>query len=324
MAFNPFTKALERMKFSVERMVDRIREYENVEIKCINHRKTAYSNHVYKIDFPSKSIIYKEYSSNNHIRHNRTELDIQRKIGFPRILYIHPEYRIEEYVEHQEVCWTRDLGEIALALRRFHDFGKICDLDYFSMFDTLFHRELERMKEDAENDKRIVILEDMRRRLEWYKGVCTPVLCHNDAQIGNMMKINGEVRLIDYEYACMGDPCVDIANLFCEKMCDYTKDYILREEIGWGESEKREFLRIYSGRGDVDDIYKKVCEAEVFSHFYWHLWGKNKHLTRNGSSDSFNYKEFGENRLHWLRRKGFIGDEDYFTLLKETCCSSND
>ena len=52
--------------------------------------------------------------------------------------------------------------------------------------------------------------------------------CHNDLQCGNMLLVTLQdkttVRLIDYEYATVGDICFDIANHFCEYAADYESD----------------------------------------------------------------------------------------------------
>jgi len=69
----------------------------------------------------------------------------------------------------------------------------------------------------------IVILEKIVDSWDAHIGYC-----HNDLQCGNMLLVTQQdtilVRLIDYEYATVGDICIDIANHFCEYAADYESD----------------------------------------------------------------------------------------------------
>lgn len=53
------------------------------------------------------------------------------------------------------------------------------------------------------------------------------VFSHNDLQYGNILKsnVNGEIILIDYEYACYNNRGFDIANHFCEWAANYHSKY---------------------------------------------------------------------------------------------------
>jgi len=45
---------------------------------------------------------------------------------------------------------------------------------------------------------------------------CNIGICHCDLLAGNLIKNNGELYIIDFEYACMGPVLLDIANNFNE------------------------------------------------------------------------------------------------------------
>ncbi|XP_029157062.1 probable choline kinase 3 [Nylanderia fulva] len=186
-------------------------------------------------------------------------IEVQRKIGFPKILWYEENYVIERYIDFEEVNWERDMKEIALELKRFH--SQKCKLEYSVLLEYTLQSEM--------GDMRNRVLERIKNEIfEVIKGEKLS-LCHNDLQLGNMMKIKGGIKFIDFEYTTMGNAYADIANLFCEKMCDYEEDSVLKVERGWSVEKKKEFLRIYEGKEDVEVEYEKVCKREVIPHFFW-------------------------------------------------------
>ena len=66
--------------------------------------------------------------------------------------------------------------------------------------------------------------------------VSEPVLCHNDFYGPNFLVRGNEMRLIDWEYAAMGDPACDIGN-FVAQGSGYTVEQTLDllESNGNGE-----------------------------------------------------------------------------------------
>ena len=51
------------------------------------------------------------------------------------------------------------------------------------------------------------------RRIEAALGPAPAVLCHNDLLAGNLIDAAGTIRILDWEYAAMGDRFFDLANL---------------------------------------------------------------------------------------------------------------
>jgi hypothetical protein len=44
-----------------------------------------------------------------------------------------------------------------------------------------------------------------------------PVLCHNDTYHGNVMRLaSGDIKLLDFEFSCLGHRAFDFSNLFAE------------------------------------------------------------------------------------------------------------
>ena len=95
-----------------------------------------------------------------------------------------------------------------------------------------------------------------------------PVLCHNDFYGPNFLVRGDEMRLIDWEYAAMGDPACDIGNFVAQG-----SGYSVEETIG--------ILPLYYGR-DVTDSEARHCIAAVaVVGWYWYVWAMYKEAMGN-------------------------------------------
>ena len=95
-----------------------------------------------------------------------------------------------------------------------------------------------------------------------------PVLCHNDFYGPNFLVRGDEMRLIDWEYAAMGDPACDIGN-FVAQGSGYTVEQTLA------------ILPLYYGR-EASDVEKRHCLAAVgLVGWYWYIWAMYKEATGN-------------------------------------------
>jgi thiamine kinase len=81
-----------------------------------------------------------------------------------------------------------------------------------------------------------------------------PVLCHNDPVCGNILESDDGLRLIDWEYAGIGDPFFDLA--------------VVVEHHGVRPPVARGFLATYLGRAAQAD---EVARLERQCRFYGHL-----------------------------------------------------
>eukprot|EP01066_Platyproteum_vivax_P008365 Platyproteum_vivax@DN3500_c0_g1_i1.p1 len=103
------------------------------------------------------------------------------------------------------------------------------------------------------------------------------VMCHNDVMPGNILiKKNGAITLIDYEYCCPNHRGFDIANYFIECVgtdCDWSKFP--------SEAEQLTYLRAYIAQVEKNTNKKGLMtsvlweEVQCFllvSHLYWGLF----------------------------------------------------
>lgn len=135
------------------------------------------------------------------------------------IVYINPEngYKITEFFEGARVCDPLnedDVKKCMMKLRNFHELGLTVDHEfnifgqiefYESLWDgaSSVYKDYKKTKSNVFSLKSYID-EHMEKR----------VLTHIDAVPDNFLFIGDEVRLIDWEYAGMQDPHVDIA-MFC-------------------------------------------------------------------------------------------------------------
>ena len=117
-------------------------------------------------------------------------------------------------------------------------------------------------------------------------GAKSPIaFTHNDLINGNLMEVEGEVRLIDFEYGFYAHSAHDIGNHFLEWTINYEFPepplYEIRHEDYPSEAQQRRFVRSYltaRGEGAVSDaaVEAFVAESKLFtmaSHFMWACWG---------------------------------------------------
>lgn len=142
-------------------------------------------------------------------------------------LYLDPKngYKLTKYIEGSHNCNAHDFSEVGLCmnmLRKFHSSGLKVDHE-FNLFDKIeFYESLRgsySVYDDYQETKRRVL------GLKEYIDACPKqrTLCHIDSVFDNFLITEEGVRLIDWEYAAMQDPHVDIAMFAIYAMYDRAK-----------------------------------------------------------------------------------------------------
>lgn len=140
------------------------------------------------------------------------------------IVYINPEngFKITKYLPNVRVCNPHeegDLQKVMRVLRNFHQQGITVDHEFdlwgkMEFYETLWEGKPSAYRDYQRTKERVYTL---RPFIEAHVG--TKTLTHIDAVPDNFLfyqneKGEEEIRLIDWEYASMQDPHVDIA-MFC-------------------------------------------------------------------------------------------------------------
>lgn len=203
----------------------------------------------------------------------REEYDVYQKIKnmdfCEDIFYLNPEngYKITAYFENVRVCDsqnTEDVRRCMEKLRAFHELGlKVAHrFDIFGQIE--FYESLWNGQPSCYRDYQET--KDAVFRLKEYIDAqpVQPVLTHIDAVPDNFLFVqNGaeeELRIIDWEYAGMQDPCVDIAMFAIYAMYDRSEtDQLIDLYYPEGCGKQRR-LKIYCYVAACGLLWSNWCE----------------------------------------------------------------
>ena len=182
------------------------------------------------------------------------------------VVYMNPEngYKITVYLEGARSCDCEnkeDLKRCMAKLREFHN-SKLKVSHTFDPFkqivfyQSLWNGQASYYKDHEKTQKEILSLKSF---VEKYKE--EPVLSHIDSVYDNFLFTKeGDIRLIDWEYAGMQDPHIDIA-MFCiyagydRKQADELMDLYFE-----GKCEKMTRIKIYAYMAVSGMLWSNWCE----------------------------------------------------------------
>ncbi len=155
----------------------------------------------------------------------------------------------------EDVRRPETIRRVAAALRRFHDAQPIP-----GRFDA--HAIVEEYRREAA-ERGVAIPEayatahDASERIRAARGPQDLVPCHNDLLNANFLD-DGAIRILDWEYAGMGDRFFDLANLSVNNE--------------FGVDEDRALLEAYFGEA-TDDALSSLRQMKFMSDFREAMWG---------------------------------------------------
>ena len=144
------------------------------------------------------------------------------------------------------------------------------------------------------------ILKDELIFLETHlKNKSDVVLCHNDLLLGNFIKGENSVSLIDYEYSSYNYRAFDFANHFNE-WCGFECEW----EKFPDEETQRKLISVYfeafykkdakEMKEEIDQLIEDVKWFVLASHYYWGIWA----LIQGALSYiDFDYTEYAQRRF---------------------------
>lgn len=158
-------------------------------------------------------------------------------------------------IAHGEVGVEPVVAEIASALRRVHGAGTVtATFDTFTLVPS-YHRLAERHEVTPAFDYGTMCrtLERIADVRPWQPAA----LCHNDLLNSNLLH-DGGVRIVDWEYAGMGDPFFDLGNLAVNH--------------GFSEAQEEALLRCYFGTASAAQV-ANLRLFELASEAREAMWG---------------------------------------------------
>lgn len=197
------------------------------EIKNIETLKKGMTNHSYTFQINNKKYILRiPGEGTDQLINRKEEADayntIKGKNVCDELFYINPDngMKISAYINNSRCCDANNVSDLKKCMKKLRDFHnlKLKTNHEFNIYNKIdFYESLWTEKsifKDYEQTKEKVL------SLKKYIDFCKPEFCltHIDAVPDNFLfsKTNGkeDIQLIDWEYAGMQDPHVDIA-MFC-------------------------------------------------------------------------------------------------------------
>ena len=255
-------------------LVSRVLQVEESEIHNIKCLKSGMTNKSFLFDVNGNSYICRIPGPGTELLINRRqEAAVYKTINglgiTERVIYFDPEngYKIAKYYDGARNGNPRDRGDIAACmglLRRFHQCGLTVDhpfdirerIDFYEML-CKTHGNI--LFEDYKE-----VHSRMTELMDWLDSLKRPqTLSHIDSNFDNFLMLpDGGVRLIDWEYAGMCDPLIDLAMCSIYSYYNIEETETLMENYFQRAPEKEERLIVYA--------------YMALGGFLWSLWAVYK------------------------------------------------
>jgi thiamine kinase-like enzyme len=186
-------------------------------------------------------------------------------------------------MESPELREPRALAEVAAALRKIHGCGTIgATFDPFRLVEDYAEATRER---GGEVPPAYEVAHVAAARIEAAPVLDgrAPVLCHDDLLPANFIDTPAGIRIVDWEYAGMGNPWFDVGN------------FAVNNELGAAEEEA--FLTAYLGAPPTPADLAALRLMRLISDFREAMWG----VVQLTISDlDFDFKEYADKHFDRL------------------------
>ena len=216
------------------------------EIKNITVLKKGMTNRSFLFECQNQKYIMRiPGEGTDHLINRKEEADVYQALENRQIcddvLYMNPDngYKITAYLEDATNCDAENWAEVEACmtkLREFHELNLTVDhrFDIFGQIDfyeSLWNGEKSYFKDYEKTKAAIFELKNWIDTLDK-----TETLVHIDAVPDNFLFTKDGIRIIDWEYAGMQDPHVDIAmfciySLYSKEQVDHLIDLYFKEEV---------------------------------------------------------------------------------------------
>mgnify|MGYP003105820628 FL=1 len=251
--------------------VFKVPESDITEIRCL---KAGMTNKSFLFKIREKQYICRIPGPGTELLINRRQekavydalhgMDITEKV-----VYLDGEtgYKIAEFYEgahNAEADNEEEIKKCMALVRKFHGSGLKVDHSFDLKERIEFYEKLCKAHGDVLFEDYSVVRQQMSELLERLEGLGhKKVLSHLDTVVDNFLILpNGDVRLIDWEYAGMCDPLVDIA------MCAIYSYY--------NEEQTDRLMEIYFERKPTMEERFTIYAHMALGGFLWSLWAVYK------------------------------------------------
>lgn len=194
-------------------------------------------------------------------------------------------------VDEEDLRGPGLLEKLAGILARLHQDGQAVDTA-FSAFRVVEEYEATARERGAAIPDDFVSAHTCAERIEaafGQDGDHAPVLCHNDLLAGNLLLDGDDIRIVDWEYAGMGDRWFDLGNVAVNN--------------GLGAAEEQRLLDAYLGRPPDDRERATLALMRYMSDFREAMWG----VVQGTVSDlDFDFDGYAREHFARLARTGAV------------------
>jgi len=241
------------------------------EIKNIEVLKKGMTNRSFYFTVDHKKYIMRIPGEGTSDLINRfQEFEVYEKIKHfsicDEIVSIDPKtgYKITSFIENARTCDSNNLNDLEICMRKlrtFHSLNIQVNHD-FNLFEKIeFYQSLWKSKNSIYKD--YLQIKQNVFSLKQFIDTCEKTRCltHIDAVPDNFLIYgNDEVRLIDWEYAGMQDPHVDIAMFCIYALYDKTQIDQLIDIYFENECDKETRIKIYAYISICGLLWSNWCE----------------------------------------------------------------
>ncbi|ATZ03965.1 choline kinase [Streptococcus suis] len=244
------------------------------EIKNVFALKKGMTNRSFMFECKDKSYIMRIPGEGTDKLINREqEAEVYRVIAGESIsdelIYISPEkgYKITSFIDGARNCDSNNKSDVSLCmkkLRSFHERGLTTSHEFDLFGEIEFYESLRGNRESIYEDYQSVKNRVLTLKSYIQLNIEKKVLCHIDANPDNFLifeKNNQtEVRLIDWEYAGMQDPDLDIAMFAIYSQYNREQiDFLIGAYFEEG-CEERIRMKIYAYVATAGLLWSNWCE----------------------------------------------------------------
>lgn len=182
-----------------------------------------------------------------------------------KISYFNPNngLRITEYWSNARECNPKDLEDVRRCIGKLKELHNLeLEVDHeFNLFEKIEYYESLRGKEDSIHKDYNEVKRKMWELKDYIESLDRKyILSHIDSVPNNFLIFDDEVRLIDWEYAGMHDPDIDIA--------------MFAVSAGYNKEEIDRLIEIYFSKGCSKETRIKIYSYVALCGFLWSNWSE--------------------------------------------------
>jgi thiamine kinase-like enzyme len=201
------------------------------------------------------------------VEHEATLAAAELGVGPEVVSFIEPEgWLVTRFIEGSPVPVERMrepemLARVAETLRAVHSAPAVSgSFDSFGVVEEYFAIARSR---GAEEPPDYAWAHGLSRRIERIRSTQDLCLCHNDLLNANFIDDGERIRIVDWEYAGLGDPFFDLANFAINHELDEDGRGVLLEAYGAGSPEDVSALELMRFMSDFREAMWGVVQATV-------------------------------------------------------------